>query len=180
MTLFDKNLLRFEENNVNDVQLIAVIEVPEDKKVLCQSEGCGRSVYKSVHIVKMAGKLQIVGSECFKKHIGKHRSQEKLKPIYGSSDGILLSEHERDLLLQNTEQLIVEFEARYNESKETKSGDKNDYSNLSDSNLKKLALEMTKDDFRKNKKLNPELPGWVGWVKDDAEKLYKQLKGKQK
>lgn len=98
---------------MENIQLIAVIEVPEDKKVICQSEGCGRSVYKSVHIVRMDGKLQIVGSECFKKHIGKSRSQEKLKPLYGSGEGIPLSEQERDLLLRNTEQLIAEFETRY-------------------------------------------------------------------
>lgn len=165
---------------MKDIQLIAVIEVPEDKKVLCQSEGCGRSVYKSVHIVKLDGEFQIVGSECFKKYIGKHRFQEKLKPLYGSSDGIPLSEHERDLLLQNTEQLIAVFEAKYNASKETESNDKNDYSNLSVAELQKLALEITKNDFRKNKGLNPELPGWAGWIKADAEKLYKQLKEKQK
>ncbi|WP_374091067.1 hypothetical protein [Methylomicrobium lacus] len=163
-----------------DSQLIAVIEVPEDKKVLCQSEGCGRSVYKSVHIVKLNGKLQIVGSECFKKYIGKQRSQEKLKPLYGSSDGIHLSEHERDLLLQNTEQLIAEFEAKYNNEKAREPSGKMDYSHLSDVELRKLALKITKDDFRKNKGLNPEMPGWAGWVKSDAETLYKQLKEKQK
>jgi hypothetical protein len=169
-----------EIKHMKDIQLIAVIEVPEDKKVICQSEGCGRSVYKSVHIVKMKGKFQIVGSECFKKYIGKNRSQEKLKPLYGSSEGIHLSEHERDLLLQNTEQLIAEFESKYNNDKETKPNGKIDYSNLSDAELRKLALEMTKDDFRKNKGLNPEMPGWAGWVKSDAETLYKQLKEIQK
>jgi hypothetical protein len=165
---------------MEDIQLIAVIEVPEDKKVVCQSEGCGRSVYKSVHIVRMDGKLQIVGSECFKKHIGKHRSLEKLKPLYGSGEGIPLSEQERDLLLRNTERLIAEFEARYKNSKETETHDKIDYSTFSDAELRKLALQMTKDDFRKNKGLNPEMPGWAGWVKSDAELLYKQLKEKQK
>lgn len=165
--------------SIEDLQLIAVIEVPEDKKVLCQSEGCGRSVYKSVHIVKVNGKFQIVGSECFKKYIGKHRAQQRLKPLYGSSEGIPLSAHERDLLLQNTEQLIAEFESKYPPIEESESHDEIDYSKLSDTALKELALKMAKDNFRKNRGLNPDLPGWAGWVKDDAKELYQQLKAMQ-
>jgi hypothetical protein len=102
----------------------------------------------------MKGKFQIVGSECFKKYIGKNRSQEKLKPLYGSSDGIHLSEHERDLLLQNTEQLIAEFESKYNNDKETKPNGKIDYSNLSDAELRKLALEMTNTHLKKSPNIN--------------------------
>lgn len=165
---------------MKDLQLIAIIEVPEDKKVICQSEGCGRSVYKSVHIVRINRKIKILGSECFKKYIGKFRSSEQLKPMYGSSNGISLSEYERDLLLKNTEQLISEFESKYANIKESETGNEIDYSNLSDIDLQELALKITRDNFRKNKGLNPDLPGWAGWIQDDAKSLYKQLKESQK
>lgn len=174
---------RFEEKqkHMKDLLLIAVIEVPDDKKVICQSEGCGRSVYKSVHIVRMNGEIQILGSECFKKYAGEHRSQKQLKPMYGSSDGIPLSEYELSLLRENTEQLISEFESKYAtiSIEENKVSDTSDYSDLSDTELKAFSLVTIKDNFRKNKGLNPELPGWSGWVKSDAESLYKHLKEKQ-
>jgi len=177
---FDR-LFEEKQKHMNDLLLIAVIEVPDDKKVICQSEGCGRSVYKSVHIVRMNGEIQILGSECFKKYAGELRSKKQLKPMYGSSDGIPLSEYELSLLRENTEQLISEFESKYAVAsiEEIKVSDKSDYSGLSDTELKAFSLVTIKDNFRKNKGLNPELPGWAGWVKSDAESLYKHLKERQ-
>lgn len=58
-------------------------------------------------------------------------------------------------------------------------GIKRDYSNLSDLELQAFALTTTKEDFRKNKGIPPDLPGWSGWVKSDAEDLYKHLKAMQ-
>jgi hypothetical protein len=170
-----------EKQKHNDLLLIAIIEVPDDKKVICQSEGCGRSVYKSVHIVRMNGEIQILGSECFKKYAVELRSQKQLKPMYGSSDGIPLSEYELSLLRENTEQLIAEFESKYASAsiEEIKVSDTSDYSGLSDTELKAFSLVTIKDNFRKNKGLNPELSGWAGWVKSDAESLYKHLKERQ-
>lgn len=170
-----------EKQKQNDLLLIAVIEVPDDKKVICQSEACGRSVYKSVHIVRMNGEIQILGSECFKKYAVELRSQKQLKPMYGTSDGISLSEYELSLLRENTEQLISEFESKYASAsiEESKVSDTSDYSDLSDTELKAFSLVTIKDNFRKNKGLNPELPGWAGWVKSDAESLYNHLKERQ-
>jgi competence protein CoiA len=54
-----------------------------------------------------------------------------------------------------------------------------DYSNLSDYELQEFALTTTKEDFRKHKGIPPDLPGWSGWVKSDAEGLYKHLKAMQ-
>lgn len=39
-----------------------------------------------------------------------------------------------------------------------------------------IALKKTKEDFRTNKALDPELTGWSGWVKFDSENLFKELK----
>lgn len=101
--------------------------------------------------------------------------------MYGSSDGIPLSEYELSLLRENTEQLISEFESKYASAsiEESKISDTIDYSGLSDTELKAFSLVTIKDNFRKNKGLNPELSGWAGWVKSDAESLYKHLKERQ-
>jgi hypothetical protein len=56
---------------------------------------------------------------------------------------------------------------------------KSDYSNLSDYELQEFALTTIKKDFRKNKGLSPDLPGWFGLVKLNAESLYKHLKAMQ-
>ncbi|HEY8034483.1 MAG TPA: hypothetical protein VIF37_02715 [Methylobacter sp.] len=129
----------------------------------------------------MNGEIQILGSECFKKYAGELRSQKQLKPLYGSSDGIPLSEYELSLLRENTEQLISEFESKYAIAsiEERKVSDTSDYSGLSDTELKAFSLATIKDNFRKNKGLNPELPGWAGWVKSDAESFYNHLKEMQ-
>jgi hypothetical protein len=56
---------------------------------------------------------------------------------------------------------------------------KSEYSYLSDTKLREFALTAIKEDFRKNKGLDPELPGWAGMVKYDAESLFKHLKEMQ-
>lgn len=45
-----------------------------------------------------------------------------------------------------------------------------------DSELRARALELTKHDFRVNKGINPDLPGWAGWAKSEAEKLFIRMK----
>ena len=160
------------------VELIAVIEVSENEKVLCQFENCDRPVFKRIHIVRNNKKIQVLGSECYKKKYGKYHALNKIEPIYGSNTGIALSETERLLLLENTEELIRQFGEKFQTNKELAEKKANDYSKLSDSQLRAIALEKTKEDFRVNKGINPELPGWVGWVKADAEDLFKKLRGK--
>ena len=42
--------------------------------------------------------------------------------------------------------------------------------------LWKFALAKTKEKFRVERKLNPEMAGWVGWVNLEAKKLFAELK----
>jgi len=154
-------------------ELLAVIEVSENNKVLCQFKNCNRPVFKKVHIVRNNEKIQILGSECYKKQYGEHHPLNKVKPIYGAASGIALSENERSLLLENTEELIRQLGKKYQDNEAI------NYSKISDSKLRKIALEKTKEDFRVNQGLDPELPGWAGWIKSDAEKLFQKIRNEQ-
>lgn len=161
-------------------KLIAVIEVSETNKVLCQYENCKRSVYKRVHIIKLNGDIKVYGSECYKKLCDKYPESKKAKPIYGESKGIKLTDEERELLVKNTEELIKNFEqSLITEIHQEKDIQNDKVISKTDTELKKLALKITKDDFKHNKHLDPELPGWKGWVNTEAEKLYKELKAKK-
>lgn len=164
---------------MTNVELLTIVEVTKSKKVVCQHDTCGRSVYKRIHVIRVDRKIKVFGSECYKKLYGKIHASKKITPIYGSDTGILLSEDERKLLLENTEELLSQLVTKYAQAKKEIKNQKEaeGYSNASDAELREFALEKTKEDFRKNKNLNPNLPGWIGWVKSDAEKLYKKLKG---
>lgn len=157
-------------------ELIAVVEVPQSKKVLCQSKSCGRPVYKRVHLVKLNNEMRIFGSECYKKLYVKYPQSKAALPTYGVSTGVLLTETERNLLLNNTEQLLSKFKEEQQNEISQKTIESSKYSNKTDKELLAIALNQTKEDFRVNKGLDPDLSGWVGWVKSDAEKLFKKLK----
>jgi hypothetical protein len=44
--------------------------------------------------------------------------------------------------------------------------------------LWKYALAKTKEKFRLEMKINPDMPGWAGWVNTEAKKLFSALKRK--
>ena len=90
-------------------QLLAIVEVPQTDRVVCQAPGCKHPVYKRIHVVQKDGKLTVLGSECFKKLFGEAIST----PSFGSGEGRLLTQEERQLLVENTERLISQFEAEH-------------------------------------------------------------------
>jgi len=90
-------------------RLLAVVEVPQADRVVCQAPGCKHPVYKRIHVVQKDGKLTVLGSECFKKLFGEASST----PSYGSGEGRLLTPEERQLLVENTERLISQFETEH-------------------------------------------------------------------
>lgn len=91
-------------------QLMAVVEVNQQDRILCQREGCGHSVYKRIHIVFDNGSFAILGSECFQKLYGDGGSD--IEPHYGSSTGQVLSDDERQALIDNTARFIDMLEAQ--------------------------------------------------------------------
>ena len=92
--------------------LLAVIEVPHEQRVRCSAEGCGHSVYKRVHLVRLDGITRVYGSDCFGKLFGAFeigRSQ----PKYSGTHGRVLTPEESALLTLNTEHLIESFEREH-------------------------------------------------------------------
>jgi hypothetical protein len=69
---------------MTEFRLLAVVEVPQADRVVCQAPGCKHPVYKRIHVVQEDGRLTVLGSECFKKLFGEGHSA----PSYGSgADG---------------------------------------------------------------------------------------------
>jgi hypothetical protein len=94
---------------MTEFRLLAVVEVPQAYRVVCQAPGCKHPVYKRIHVVQKDGQLTALGSECFKKLFGEGHSA----PSYGSGEGRLLTLEERQLLVENTARLIAQFEAEH-------------------------------------------------------------------
>lgn len=86
-------------------RLLTVVEVPKDRRVVCQASGCGHGVYKRIHVVQDGDQMMILGADCFMRLYG-HLGLNRMKPTYGSSDGRKLTEEERKLLSENTQNLI--------------------------------------------------------------------------
>lgn len=97
---------------MTSAQLLAVVEVPSEDRVRCQSAGCNHPVFRRIHVVRENSAVRVYGSECFKKlFVGLPVASSM--PQYTSSDGRHLTEEERQLLIENTERLIQQFESEY-------------------------------------------------------------------
>lgn len=89
--------------------LLAIVAVDPAHRVRCQQPHCGHSVYARIHVVEEAGQLMVLGSDCFAKRFG--ASHTGNFHGYGSGGGRVLTEAERELLLNNTRELLAQFEA---------------------------------------------------------------------
>ena len=89
-------------------ELLAVVGVERDDRVVCQASGCGHGVYRRIHVVRHDdGELRVYGSDCFERlfvHLVRR------SPRYGSGEGRNLTPEERHMLAENTERLIARFE----------------------------------------------------------------------
>lgn len=92
-------------------QLLAVIGVEKADRVVCQAEGCGHGVYRRIHVVRHDdGKLGVYGSDCFDRLFG---HVVKNSPRYSTGEGRELTSEERQMLAENTERLIAQFETEH-------------------------------------------------------------------
>lgn len=88
------------------MQLLAIIEVDQQRRVYCQAPGCTRTVYKEIHIIEDEGDIRTLGSTCYKVLFGHERAQT---PLYTGSTTKVLTDVERALLAENTRALIDKF-----------------------------------------------------------------------
>jgi len=92
-----------------DIKLLAIVEVPEADRVLCQSPGCGRAVFRRIHVVSVDGVTSVLGSECFRALVGDAR-EKSFTPRFGTVDGFELTPEDRALLVSNTARFLENLE----------------------------------------------------------------------
>lgn len=169
--------------------LLAVVEVEKASRVVCQAKGCGHGVYRRIHVVRHDnGTLGVYGSDCFDRLFGHHVSAA---PHYGGGEGRELTQEERQMLAENTEQLIAQFEAEHQALLEQARRRQEQHAKVEQAareRAEKLRTEAerrrpptaeelakvepnAKAIVRQKYGLDPDLPGWRGLVLLEAKKL---------
>ena len=168
---------------MSDAKLLAVVEVPSEDRVRCQSTGCNHPVFRRIHVVRENSVIRVYGSECFKKlFVGLPVASSM--PQYTSSDGRQLTEEERQLLIENTERLIQQFESDCQAELARKAA--LEAARPAPAQTKSLPLQPTtaarpavqhiseakaKQIVRTKYNVDPELPGWRGLVLAEMERI---------
>jgi len=172
-------------------QLLAVVEVPHDDRVRCQAAGCNHSVFRRIHVVRENSVVRVYGSECFKKlFVGLPVASSM--PRYTSSEGRRLTEDERQLLIENTERLVQQFESEYQAelarkavlvavpstpTQTTPSPLPPQPPTVVSAAARQAAEAHAKQIVRSKYDVNPELPGWHGLVLMEIERLLRENAG---
>lgn len=91
------------------LRAIVAVDPAPAHRVRCQQPHCGHSLYARIHVVEEAGQLLVLGSDCFAKRFSEGRTTDFRG--YGSGGGRVLTEAERELLLNNTKALLAQFDA---------------------------------------------------------------------
>lgn len=98
-----------------NVELVTIVTVPQEQRVKCQHEGCGRHVYSKIHVVRKDDEITFVGQTCFRKLFG----VLNLAPSFGGKGSTSLTEAEREQILQNSEEFLRELQSRYDAQEPT-------------------------------------------------------------
>lgn len=90
--------------------LFMVVEVDPQDRIRCQAPGCHKTVYKRIHVVRDAGRIVVVGSDCWSRLYATAAGSTP-QPRHGSNDGRLLTVEERRLLASNTAAFVAHMES---------------------------------------------------------------------
>ena len=176
---------------MSTAQLLAVVEVPHDDRVRCQAAGCNHSVFRRIHVVREHSVVRVYGSECFK-HLFVGLPVASSTPRYTSSEGRRLTEDERQLLIENTERLVQQFESEYQAelareaahvavrstpTQTTPSPVPSRSATVVGAAAQQAAEAHAKQIVRSKYGVNPELPGWHGLVLMEMERLLRENAG---
>jgi hypothetical protein len=168
---------------MSDAILLAVVEVPSEDRVRCQSIGCNHPVFRRIHVVRENSVVRVYRSECFKKlFIG--RPVASSTPQYTSSDGRRLTEAERQLLIENTERLIQKLETEYQQELNRKAAleaacsapEQTQSLPLQLNSVARAAAQhiseaQAKQIVRAKYNVDPESPGWRGLVLAEMKRI---------
>jgi len=94
--------------STSSAQLLTIVEVLPEDKVLCTQPGCGHSVWKAIHVVREGAELLVLGSTCFEKRYGSGGAIGT--PSYGGGSSRKLTQEERRLLVENTAAFMARIE----------------------------------------------------------------------
>ena len=155
-------------------ELLAIVEVPRDDRVRCQPDGCNHPVFRRIHIVREDAVIRVYGSECFKR-LFTGESISSSTPRYTTSDGRELTEAERQLLIENTERLIRQFEDAYQVDARRRAAQippvpprlaqtQAPTARVITPAMRAAAEAQAKQTVRSKYGVYPELPGWYGLV----------------
>jgi hypothetical protein len=169
---------------MTDAKLLAIIEVPSEDRVRCQSAGCNHPVFRRIHVVRENSTVRVYGSECFKKlFVGLPVASSM--PQYTSADGRHLTEEERQLLIENTERLIQRFESEHQAElarkaaldaarpvpAQTKPFLPLPPPAVANSAVRRVSEAQAKQIVRAKYNVDPDLPGWHGLVLAEMERI---------
>ena len=99
-------------------ELLAVVEVDYADRVRCQAQGCGHSLHRRIHIVRVDGEKPVVlGSDCCARLFGFERSA--YRSAYGGATGRRLTYEEREWLVHNTEALLARLAQQLAQAEES-------------------------------------------------------------
>lgn len=173
-------------NEREGVRLMAVVAVDRKDRVVCQAPGCGRGVYARIHVVSDAGKLTVVGSDCFAK-LYAGAAVSKAASWSASGGGRALTAEERLALIHNTDELLRKLETEFIEHQtriQQQIPKQRAFSRPAartwlpaprQSVLPEIPsrfITMAKDLLRpKNPGLDLDAPGWSGLVRMEARRL---------
>ena len=94
-------------------RLLAIVAVLPQKRVQCMQPGCGHGVYAAIHVVEENGQILVLGSTCFAKRFGSASALGLPAYSAGGGNGKPLTEDERQLLMNNTAELMARFKAEH-------------------------------------------------------------------
>lgn len=170
-------------------RLLAIVGVDKAERVVCQAVGCGHGVYRRIHVVRHGdSSVGVYGSDCFGKLFGQLGGKA---PHYGSGDSRELTPEERQMLAENTQRLIAQFEAEHEallelarlrfeqqEKVELVAREAAEWRRAeAESHRPPTAAELAsvearaKAVVRQKFGVNPDIPGWRGLVLVEARKL---------
>lgn len=169
---------------MNTAELLAIVEVPRDDRVRCQADGCNHPVFRRIHIVRENMAIRVYGSECFKR-LFKGQSVSSSMPRYTASDGRELTGAERQLLIDNTERLVRQFEEEYQADVQRRAALASPLRPRPESTsppmgrvntpaIRVAAEAKAKQIVREKYGVNPELPGWHGLVLYEVRRILEE------
>jgi hypothetical protein len=99
------------------IELLTRLSLPEEEAIACMCNGCGRKVFADVHIVRVAGRLELWGSTCFAKVVTEPATTAWATNHGGPGHGPRLTAEQaaqlREELRANTSELLQQLEGVY-------------------------------------------------------------------